>query len=195
MDTTPENDYDAYREEYVRKFWEKKNKERAARQQRDNITYRVFRTLAFPIAFFAILLVSDEWLPLNTLTEPVINGWQRSVGKRHGLISYMRTESFLLEVPHQAHLKYPYSDKGRPPLVIEVTPIFHVPLSAKYTTDGMQYSFEILNTIFNMFLPLRWTLLISSLYICYAKEYTKYSWSFVFLPTIVFLIICVVLSN
>jgi hypothetical protein len=197
MDFNSQDGAEAYREEYLRKFWEKKNSERAREQKRIDNMYRFFRVLAFPIALFAILLIIDKWLPPNTRVEHVESGGQRLFRMKHSSIleSYIHTESFLLRVPHQAHLKYPYSDQWRPPLNIKLTRIFDVPIFADYTANDINYSFEIMDTIHTIALPLPWLLLISAGYICFAREYSKYSWSLVFLPTMLFAMTILVMQS
>jgi len=189
--------YEDYKAEYQSRYWEKKNAERAARLKYEKLTYRLFRYASFPIALFAFVVILDGLFPRDIYSEVVENGWQVSSRGRRGstLHSYMETSSFIVEVPHQAHLKYPYYEKGKPKMNIGVTPIFNIAVQGDYEWNGTRYSFELPNTIHTVFLPLPWMMLLMALYICYARDYDKYSYSLVFIPAILLGIVLLTMSK
>jgi hypothetical protein len=191
----PDDAYEAYREEYKRRFWEKKNAERARRIEFERNTYRIVRSLTFPMPLVAFILLLDFWLPSNIQPEIVEYGWQRTIHSRYGsrLHSYIQTTSFSFEVPHEVHLTYPYSSKDKPVFDIFVTPILNIPLSVEYTLGDIRYTFDVPRGVHTFYSILPLMLMITSVYICYAKEYSKFTWSLVFMPAVLLAIVLLTL--
>jgi hypothetical protein len=185
MQLEEEDPVEAYKREFQRKRWQKEQEAKKRRIEIERQTHRIGRYLACPIAVFAFVLLLDKYLPANIYNEVAEMGWQESIHQKRGptiYISYMQTETFVFTVPADAHLNYPYYDTDKPPIKIDVTPIFNIPVHVSYTLGEYFYSFEIPETIHTMKIPLTWMLLLSSLFTILAKEYTMMTYSLAFLP-------------
>jgi hypothetical protein len=154
------------------------------REQYERILFRIGRYCAFPLAIFAFILILDQLFPAKDIPDKVQHGYQHTSKSKYGatLHSYMVMDRFHLEVPHEAHLKYPYHDENKPLTNVTITPIFNVPIYISYPIDGEMLYFELPNTVHNMFLPFPWLLLISSLFTIIAYKFNKYTYPLAFLP-------------
>jgi hypothetical protein len=183
MDGYEEDPVELYNREFQRKRWEAAQVAKTRKIKRERLAHRFARYCSFPIIIFAFILLLDKYLPTNIHNEVAELGWQaRGSGKHPILYSYMQTKSFTFVVPHKAHLDYPYYDESKPILKIEVTPIFNVPIHASYTLGDYLYSFVLPDNIHTIFIPLSWLLFISAAFTILAKNYSRITYSLVFLP-------------
>ena len=183
-----EDPIEAYKREFKRKRWEKEQAARARAITRERVTYKVFRTLTFPILVFALLIVTDGFLPFIPHEEIPIAGWQeRERGGKYSqgvLNSYLQTPGFYVRVPHEFHLNYPYYDDVKPPVTIYTSAIFDVPREVSSTFGGYHWKVEILNTVHNHYFPVKWMLLLSSLFVVIRKKFSLLDYAVCFLPAL-----------
>lgn len=179
---------EAYKREFKRKRWEKEQAAKARALSRQKITYKIVRILTFPTLAFAMLLVVDGLLPFIAHEEIPVAGWQEREGRirrsRGELISYLETPKFFLRVPHEFHLNYPYYDDVKPPVTIYTSRMFDVPLQGYSTFGGYHWRFEIPNTIHSHTVPIKWMLLLSSLFVVFRKKFSPLDYALCFLPAL-----------
>lgn len=179
---------EAYKREFKRKRWEKEQAAKARALSRQKVAYKVLRTLTFPILLFALLIVLDGFLPFVPHEEIPIAGWQeRERGGKYSkgaLISYLQTPGFYVRVPHRFHLNYPYYDDLRPPVTIYTSAIFDVPRHVYSTFGGYNWRVEIPNTIHSHIFPIKWMLLLSSLFVVARKKFSHLDYVSCFLPAL-----------
>jgi curved DNA-binding protein CbpA len=139
-----EDPVEAYKREFKRKRWEKEKLEKERRLHNEKLVHRFLRFIAMPLLAIALSLLIDSLLPANVYSEKAEDGWQRRFGKGRGktYVSYMRTHSFILAVPSQIHVNYPYYEKDKPPLIIEVSPVFNIPKQITVTLGESVYEFN-----------------------------------------------------
>ena len=197
--TDEEHLYEERKRAFRKRKWEEAQRAEAKREKREKLIYKIMRVLAFPCLAFAMVLVVDEWLPVNTYVEIADRGWQvRGPSGRSGrqgiLSSYMQTPNFVLSVPNEVHLDYDYF--GKPgPIKIEATPILKIPRFIEVITKKHLYVFDAAGTIYSILLPLHYIMLLSAGYVVYTRRYSKLSYSLCFLPIMLLLIIVVFQLN
>ena len=183
-----EDPIEAHKREFKRKRWEKEQAARARALSRQKVAYTVLRTLTFPILVFSLLIVADGFLPFIPHEEIPIAGWQeREAGGKYSkgvLNSYLQTPGFYVRVPHEFHLSYPYYDDVKPPVTIYTSAIFDVPRQVSSTFGGYHWRVEIQNTIHNHFFPIKWMLLLSSLFVVIRKKFSLLDYAVCFLPAL-----------
>jgi hypothetical protein len=180
-----EDPVEVYKREFKRKRWERDHARKVRIEQNRRTLHRYFRSLAYAAALFAVIVLFDKYMLGSSYTEPAEKGWQeRGAGSRRGrgpLYSYMETEHFIIGVPSQIHLIYPYHLDDKPSLTIDVSPIFQIPTYAVVVVNNNQYNFQVEDTIHAMSL-LVWALLISSVATILLKNYSWYVYCFSYIP-------------
>jgi DnaJ-domain-containing protein 1 len=186
----PEEDpVEAYKREFKRKRWEKEKREKEQKLQREKLVMKYLRFAAMPLLAFAILLVIDSLLPPHVYSEVADEGWQESTGGKHRtLMSYMRTHSFKLTVPHSIHVNYPYFDDKKPPLIIEASPILAIPERIAVTMGNSKYQARVEDTVF-YWIPFHYLLLISAAFTVWRKEHSWFTYVASGFPVIIFCLI------
>lgn len=74
--TDEEHLYEERKRAFRKRKWEEAQRAEAKREKREKLIYKIMRVLAFPCLAFAMVLVVDEWLPVNTYVEIADRGWQ-----------------------------------------------------------------------------------------------------------------------
>lgn len=187
-DLTDEADArEAYRQEYIRK---KNEQVRLAREHKiasDRKTFKIFWVLNIPILLFAIVLVTDEFLPGVVYKEVATKGWQGRVGESRRsqgvLVSFVETKNFAFAVPHAVHLNYDYYDKPDV-FTLEVSPVFKIINTVSVTVANKRYQFKALGTIFSRDRPVHYFLLVSSIITALLWRYSTISYWLCFLPVL-----------
>lgn len=183
-----EDPIEVYKREFKRRRWEREQEEKAQEEVRRNAyerkTFKLMRTLAFPILAFSLILVVDDLLPRNVYEEVPVRGWQEGTGSRRSpLMSYIETWNFYLPIPHEFHLRYPYYANDKPSITVSVTPIFDVPRDIRCNLFNERWYFEIAGTIHSNTFKLPWLLLLCSLYVV-ASRFSKLSYSLCGVPAL-----------
>jgi DnaJ-domain-containing protein 1 len=193
-----EDPIEAYKREFQRKRWEKAQAEQAKRHAREITTYKVVRIVTFPIFFFAVILLLDDFLPRNAYDDIPIAGWQeRLPGSKYSrgeLVSYMKTPNFYFRIPHSFHLAYPYYDEIKPPVKIFTTPLLNIPRHVYCSFDGYDWTMEVPGTIHTYVIPVRWLLLLSSLFVVVRRNYSRFNYALCFLPALILAFVIVIMS-
>lgn len=193
-----EDPIETYKREFQRKRWEKAEAGKAIRLARAKTTYKVVRILTFPILVFAVILLMDDFLPPNAYDEIPISGWQdRLPGAKYSrgeLVSYMETSNYFIRVPHQFHLAYPYYDENKPPVRIFTTPILDIPRNLHCSFEGQSWRMDLPGTIHTHVIPLRWLLLLSSLFVVARKKYSPLNYMLCFFPMLVMAFVIVIMA-
>jgi hypothetical protein len=173
-----EDPTEVYKREFQRKRWEKEQQEKQHALKWNSKIHAWLRTLAFPILAFAFTLVLDSIVPPNIISEKGLEGWQRGYGRRSRVYtSYIQTQSFIVAVPNEIHVNYPYYAENKPPLIIEVSPLFKIPKQVTVTIDNVRYVAMVGETIFH-WIPFHYLLLISSVLAIWKKNYSWTSYIF-----------------
>jgi len=199
--TNTEDPVEAYKREFKRRRWEKEKQKKeeaeAVAAYWEPRIYKVVRILIFPVFAFAFLLVLDNMLPKAVYREVAESGYQVRGGQtrstKGSLASYMRTSHFVLRVPHELHLDYPYYEESKPVLTIHVTSIFRIPRNIEcILNDKLQY-FEVPHTIHSTFIALPWLLLTSSFVIVWNGKFSKLMYGLCFLPFLLLAIVLIIM--
>jgi hypothetical protein len=172
-------------EEYKRQFLQRKREEAARNIEKtksdEQRKYKVARFMAMPILLFAFLLTVDEYLPAIHYNEMSDRGWQFTVGRKyHELLTFMRTKSFILQVPEEVHLDYDYDNPGI--MDIATSPIFGIPREVKANTKHYEYTFEPEEEIYSGFFPVHWLLLLSAMFTVFRKKYSVMNYALGYMP-------------
>ena len=185
-----EDPIEAYKREFKRKRWEREKLQKERRLRNEQSTFRIMRITSMPILLFAVVLVADSLLPANVYSEIAEEGWQKRFGRRgmKTYVSYMRTKSFVMAVPHEIHLNYPYYD-NKVPLTIEASPIFNIPERVTTKIGEQKYSGRVSDTVYYL-VPFQYLLFLSALYTVWRKQYSKLNYYLSFVPL---LILCLVI--
>jgi hypothetical protein len=187
-----EDPVEAYKREFKRKRWEREKQERQRMLSFQQRIFKIVRRVTVPIMALACVLIVDSILPERVYHEEAEVGWQKRFGKGSNATygSYMQTKSFVLAVPHELHLNYPYYDVDRKqPLAIEVSPIFGIPKRITVVIDGEEYRAKVLDTVY-YFIPLHYLLFASALITLSQKRYSRFNYVLSFCPLI---LLCLIL--
>jgi hypothetical protein len=193
-----EDPIEAYKREFKRKRWEKEQQAKARRLAREQTTYKIMRIVTFPIFFFAVVLVLDDFLPLHRFVETPITGWQErlSGGKysKGELISRIQTENFIVRIPHKFHLAYPYYEENKPPIEIFVTPLFDIPRHIHCSLGRYYWRMKVPGTIHTQIFQVPWLLLIISSFVVARKKFSFWNYVMCFLPALLLAFVIVVMA-
>lgn len=197
-----EDPREVYRREYIAK---KKEKDRKKKEEENRklakfeagmkIVYRAMWFITVPISVFALLLIIDRYLPQDEYNEAAELGWQKRMGKsshyrrpslsRGELVSYMKTEHFIIAVPDDIHVEYDYYSPSKEILQISVSPIFKIPSTVSLRHKGNYVTADIERTIFSYpFKIAHYLLLLSSLFIVLRKNYSELNFFVCFVPSL-----------
>ena len=186
-----EDPKEVYRREYIIRRQEQdriqRERETISEAQWDEVRKNVFvfmRWLTMPIALFALILVSDSFLPRTTREEPAMYGWQERTGSRysHHYNSFMQTSSYSFKVPNEVHIAYDYNINP-PLLLIRITPIFKKVKDVSVVIEGRSYAW---NTMWSFEAVVQYVLLLSAVYTIRAKSYSRLRYSTCFLALLLF---------
>lgn len=193
-----EDPIEAYKREFKRKRWEKEQQAHARRLVQQQMAYKIMRIITFPIFFFALTLVIDDFLSFKKFVETPTAGWQERLGRqrkfRGKLISHIQTENFFLRVPNEFHLAYPYYESNKPPVEIFVTPLFNIPRYMHCTLGRYNWRVEVPGTIHSQIFQVPWLLLIASLFIIVRKNFSTLNYALCFLPALLFAYVIVAMA-
>jgi hypothetical protein len=190
--TFKEDVREVYRREYINRKREeerlKKTEEQRLSEQAvvvRKILYKVIRLLSFPVLGLATVLIIDSMLPEVNHHEPAEIGWQERHGRRSSseLVSYMKTEHFVMAVPDEVHVGYDYYAKKREVLTIVASPIFKIPKRIYFTRNDLYQEALVQQTIYTS-RTLLYILLSSSLFIILRKNYSELNFVLCFLHVI-----------
>lgn len=187
MDPHQESPAEVYRRAFVQRRWDKEEEAKIRKERRERRWHQVARYCAFLIALFGFVLLADKYLPAVVHNEVAETGWQEREGYLGGryrprpLKSYMKTKNFVIQVPHEIHVDYPYYDAAKPTLRIMVSPIFRIPTDASVVLNSFTYSFAI-PCIHRMFIPLTWMMFVSAMFTIIRRAYSMLNYSLCFLP-------------
>jgi hypothetical protein len=187
-----EDPVEAYKREFQRKRFEKEKDARKRQIRAERKIFKFVHTITLPILAFAMFLIVDDLLPSNVYHEVAEMGWQESAGKgvRKVYTTYMQTASFVVAVPAELHLDYPYYEQHKEALTIRASSMLNIPQTIEVVINGNLYQTDALYTIYSMFIPLHYLLFISALFTVARKNYSKLNYSLCFLPA---LILCFVI--
>jgi hypothetical protein len=170
------------REVYKREYIRRKNQEAKEKKEKElrfkKRVHQFLWMLSLPLSLLASILLIDYFLSPSIYREVAVRGWQeRLSGGRNSqgpLVSYMETESFVIEVPSEIHVHYDYDTHEK--LTIEATPIFKTPKSIIVKIDKNHYSFDSLGTVYMFGVTLPFLLFVFSSITFLKREFSLFSY-------------------
>jgi len=185
-----EDPVEAYKRDFKRRRWEREKQAKERRLRNNHRNFKIARIIAIFILAFSVSLIIDSLWPSHIYYEKAEQGWQKRYGKGRGaaLVSYIETKSFVMAVPAEIHLNYPYYDEQKEPLIIKASPFFNIPKSITVIIGEKEYHSNITDTVY-YFIPFHWLLFASALFTVWRKKYSELNYALSFLPI---LILCIV---
>lgn len=185
---TPEEEaIETHRAAFKRKRWEEEQRKKAKHERREKALHQFMWYLSMPVTAFAIMLLADGWFPTRTIQENVIEGFQqRAPRTRHGsgeLKSFMRTSNHVVRVQSRDHLNFPYYATDKPSIILYETSIFGIVTKYSFTDKSAVVS-EVPATVHSFPFPLKWLLLVSSLFTLIMRHHSKLTYALCFLPEV-----------
>lgn len=172
MEVDPQEEY---RQEYLRKKWERQHEEKLMQEERNRALYKFIRYLCYPFLLFSILLIADYYLPSDVFKEVPNYGWQTSSGGRKGPAiyrTYMETPSHVFRVPPDEHIDYNYSADRKKLVMLEITPMFGTVKKVGFEIADPEYrTYDSLGTIYSTWIPMPYVLFLLSLIIVRKEKY------------------------
>ncbi len=193
MDTNDsgEDSADVYRREFKERKIREAQEASRRKTERQTATYWLLRKLCFPIALLAIVIIADDFLPVQTEKEYPQDGYQVTVHQKYSsrVHSYMQTDHYEFVVPNELHLNYDYNAEKKQPVYLQFTPIFK---TLKYIgIDRNEYRITYYaDSIYRpWYKPVPYILLFLCVFFIKRKEYTIYRYHLGFMPLVIALIL------
>ncbi len=139
--------------------------------------------LSMPIAVFAIILVLDGLLPFTVINENVQKGFRKTDQHEAGLKSFLETDHHTIRVPDEIRLNLEKVSNPSPVVTLHITSILKIPVEFALSNNSRQVM-EVPLTIHTIGFPLKWLLLISSLFTVIMKDFSRLSYALCFFPEV-----------
>ena len=184
----PEEYAEGDRFEYDQETTDEAPKHTGIRSQREASVYKIIRILCYPIAFLSLFVILDYFLPVNTELDYPLYGYQKTLYGKHSsvVISYMKTDEHVFQVPNRIHLNYDYLANEKKLLCMEFTPMFNTLIRIGVDHGAYALMYKAPWTIYSPVLfPVPYILLLQCIFFLRKKEYTRIRYSFAFMPVII----------